>query len=427
MGKRTGNRRPDAINREFGEKPFINDPKLSYLETANIVMLAAMARRRVEKHSEFQRPWLFDDYLPMDEYYPVPFIYPDWPEMQPVVSETFIPENWDTTCWCNIFVSSPLYCDSPVSVFAPAAFNNKGECIDSASFTVLVNGIAVSEDRLTDFTIFGFEVQPPVGGWNGVPFKDTPQDFIEVFIRGRRDPKTKVRLLMCNEDERLFCRERLEECDCAAADTFTFNDASTPDTIAPGGAISIYVAGGCGPYSWSVVGTGYTLDNATTEDGTVVNGLNSASGTCGVNYGPFATVTVTDNCGDSVEFTIRSTGGSWDFGSVCDACPRPAGNECTTSACIMTPNVFDVIVGAEKWNMDCGTIHGGLCGRASGAGSETMDTWKLTATSCLTACPVPEPPCGKPEDCNTRDNATCFSWECICACGRFTYYEWSCP
>ena len=350
MVKKTGNRRPDAINREFGEKPFINDPKLSYLETANIVMLAAMARRRLEKHSEFQRPWLFDDYLPMDEYYPVPFIYPDWPEMQPVVSETFIPENWDTTCWCDPRVQSPLYCDSPVHVVMfPFSFLEKsakdGECADSGSFVVLVNGVRISQDRLTNFTFFGFDIEPPEGGWTPVPPITGNRENVEVKIYSRlkRDATGKVigpRGLLCTAKERVFCYER-EECDCAAADPFTFDDASTPDTIAPGGSISIYVAGGCGPYSWSVVGTGYTLDSATTENGTVVNGLNSASGTCGVNYGPFATVTVTDNCGDSVDFVIRNTGGHWSavvvmsarcFGS-CNACT--GGQECG-SAPILT-------------------------------------------------------------------------------------------
>ncbi len=369
MVKRTGNRRPDAINREFGEKPFINDPNTSYLENANIVMLAAMARRRLEKHSEFQRPWLFDDYLPMDEYYPVPFIYPDWPNMQPVVSETFIPKNWDTTCWCNVSLFNPLYCDSAITVtVGPSSLMegsvnkrliNKGidkrtgvaktglsgECIDAGSFIVTVDGVQVGDDRLTNFTFFGFDIEPPDGGWTPVPPITGARELILVEIYGLL-PRNKdgdvigPRELMCTVERRVFCYER-EECNCAAADPFTFNDASTPDTITPGGAISIYVAGGCGPYSWSVVGTGYTLDSATTENGTVVNGLNSASGTCGINYGPFATVTVTDNCGDSVDFVIRNTGGHWSavvvmsarcFGS-CNACT--GGQECG-SAPILT-------------------------------------------------------------------------------------------
>jgi len=79
-----------------------------------------------------------------------------------------------------------------------------------------------------------------------------------------------------------FCRHCVdywaycETCTCPSGD-FAFDDASTPDTIAPGGSITMYVSGGCPPYNWSVSGTGYTLDKASTTG--LSNGLNCASGT----------------------------------------------------------------------------------------------------------------------------------------------------
>ena len=421
MVKRTGNRRPDAINREFGEKPFINDPNISYLENANKVMLAAMARRRLEKHSEFQRPWLFDDYLPMDEYYPVPFIYPDWPDMQPVVSETFIPENWDTTCWCSLSLFNPLYCDSAIQVnVGPSSLMKdgvQGECIDSASFVVLVDGVEIPQSRLTNFTFFGFDIEAPDGDWTPVPPIGSGES-VRVTVYSRR--KKGARKPMCDVVKRMFCYER-EECNCAAADPFTFDDASTPDTIAPGGSISVYVAGGCGPYSWSVVGTGFTLDSATTPNGTVVNGLNSASGTCGVNYSPFATVTVTDNCGDNVEFVIRNTGGTWALQGNRNSSARFAG-DCgggSSTGCPTGGLSYNIYVGEERWRLVETSFFQADCDC-----DWSPETW---ATGLV------PPPCGSPYNCwleakpflNNPVDSCCTATVHVDGF-RYHYYKWEC-
>lgn len=164
----------------------------------------------------------------------------------------------------------------------------------------------------------------------------------------------------------LVVEQECDVCTCPSGD-FAYDDGSTPDTIAPGGSITLYVSGGCPPYSWSVSGLGYTLDNASTTD--VTNGLNSASGTCGVNYGPIATVTVTDDCSDSVSFGIRSTGGSgWAI-------------QCSFGACgcgALGVGYEDVIVDinggcrarygccASACAGNCNNSYGGPCGNCPG-------------------------------------------------------------
>lgn len=64
--------------------------------------------------------------------------------------------------------------------------------------------------------------------------------------------------------------------DCPPAVSIAFDDDNTPNTIAPGGSIFVYVTDGQPPYNWSVSGLGYTLDEMVTTIGK--NTLNSASG-----------------------------------------------------------------------------------------------------------------------------------------------------
>jgi len=73
-------------------------------------------------------------------------------------------------------------------------------------------------------------------------------------------------------------------CNCFTSPGFVFDDAATPDTIAPGGNITVTISGGCWPYA----------------------------GTCGVEFDPYATINVTDTCGSGVEIVIRNTGGQWN-------------------------------------------------------------------------------------------------------------------
>lgn len=98
-------------------------------------------------------------------------------------------------------------------------------------------------------------------------------------------------------------------CDCDVEPTVTFDDDSTPDTIAPGGQVTLYITGGCPPYSWAVTGDGYTLGSIVTEGKT--NTLNSASGVCGTDFDAYVKVSIVDACGDTDEVYLRNTDGQW--------------------------------------------------------------------------------------------------------------------
>jgi hypothetical protein len=105
-------------------------------------------------------------------------------------------------------------------------------------------------------------------------------------------------------------QEALDACvEACENQALQWDDESTPDTILPGGSISVYVLYGCPPFTWAVSGTGYSIGQTQTEGRS--NQLNCAAGTCGVNFDAFAKVTVTDSCGGAVTGTIRNTAGQW--------------------------------------------------------------------------------------------------------------------
>lgn len=133
---------------------------------------------------------------------------------------------------------------------------------------------------------------------------------------------------------------------CPPAVSISFDDASTPDTIAPGGTITAYVLDGEPNFTWTFVGAtfGYTFGSGTT---TVRNNtITSASGTCGTHYSEFCVVRVTDGCSEFVEFTIRNTGGQWTF-----ACPNShAQTTCgSSSLCMGAANIRSLTIGEERW------------------------------------------------------------------------------
>lgn len=173
--------------------------------------------------------------------------------------------------------------------------------------------------------------------------------------------------------------QECEVCECPSG-TFAFDDGSTDDTIDPGGTISIYIVEGCPPYSWSVSGTGYSLGSAQTT--TNENTLTSANGACGVAYALQAKVTVTDNCGEEVEFTIRNTGGSqW----------VRVGAFCNNSGCAQgtTEHTFDYVESGCRWDHLCTSIGSTECSECGprGPGNYCPEDTESAGDYCTVAHP----------------------------------------
>ncbi|KKL91355.1 hypothetical protein LCGC14_1895540 [marine sediment metagenome] len=96
---------------------------------------------------------------------------------------------------------------------------------------------------------------------------------------------------------------------CPPECTLAWNEGFSAETITTPGVggqneVSIGVTGGTPPYTWSVSGTGFSLEFTTTTSGN--NTLYADDTACGT-----ATITVTDVCGCSVVGYVRASDGEW--------------------------------------------------------------------------------------------------------------------
>jgi hypothetical protein len=266
-----------------------------------------------EKHSEMVKPYQWNSYHQQEHFYPNPIFNPEWPHDQPT-SELIVDRPDLEGYWGCFLTAIGNYaygrddCDAPIRVRFLQVSASEARA-DPKRVTLWKTDpvgnllTEIENPRVTFPTLDRFEVRAPRNQtWaNYIDEGHGNGDHVHLRVF-----YNDVLGSVCSEMVSMWCEDI---CSCPSG-TFAFDDGSTPDTIAPGGSITLYVSGGCAPYSWAVTGTGYTLDNASTSG--LSNGLNSASGSCDCSdYSAYATITVTDNCSDEVSFTIRNTGGKW--------------------------------------------------------------------------------------------------------------------
>jgi len=161
------------------------------------------------------------------------------------------------------------------------------------------------------------------------------------------------------------------------------------------------------------------LSLTTTTGDFIPTTVSVVSGTCGANYAPYVTVTVTDALGAHDSIVIKNSAGSWVELTTLDrtfcSLPDPWYNGGSS-----TP--YDLIVGSQRWYMHqvtggtpaCGNIvTSGWSSYGYGAACDSFDIW---------------PPCGTPTQCAIMyGNVTCTdpSYQ-VPAYQQVQYYEWEC-
>jgi hypothetical protein len=153
-----------------------------------------------------------------------------------------------------------------------------------------------------------------------------------------------------------------------------FDDASTPDTIAKNSGITVYVTGGCGPFTFATSSLGYSFtDGVETENRNAT--LNCADGTCGSDYAVTCALTVTDSCDTVVTATIRNTEGDWDEIDSC-SWSIAGSNMRAASSCsgLMQLLLTETIIsGDTKWTV--GSIWMGMYSISSYSGGCASPTY----------------------------------------------------
>ena len=191
------------------------------------------------------------------------------------------------------------------------------------------------------------------------------------------------------------------------------------NTIDSENHVILSATGSCPPYTWSTDSKGYSLiDN---ENGSMT--LNVISGTCGIDYDVYATVTVADNCPtpESNKIMIRHSDGEWQVenegsngATLFHACGE--GNDNCTYGTV------EYIDGYKKWEV---IFFSPTCIRHQGRPGTPgiYDYWNTLTEDEY-------PPCGGPWSCSLEQGSCGYHEStglyCYCHTEKCIYYEWSC-
>ena len=195
-------------------------------------------------------------------------------------------------------------------------------------------------------------------------------------------------------------------------------DPNNPDEIDRNNSVALKVIGGTQPYTWSVSGNGFSLPNSTTARTNTLSADDTACGT--------ATITITDNCGDTCTGYVRGTTGQWVQKSA--DCPMK-GNIGTITGVNGLDTSFEYINGYQK-QTHVNTWRGGSA-HESCAESELIDCLAycedppgLECEYCIDWDPVYNvfrTPCrDNPDPPSYPEAKTCYTNS------QWKYYEWEC-
>ena len=334
----------------------------------------------ISKESEFEKPYLDEDYRKMHLDMP----WPDWPPFPPLGPLPDIPGGpVPGLTLCGIVCYAPLNCDEPIWCH-PGIWCGYDPLCDLCSWTV------------TGATT-GFSPHPFGGSVHSSWGIDI---WIDSTLAGEGG-EALIHVQMkdsCNN----LCGEDIEvTCDVCPADV-AMTWASGDLTVGQSSSVAVEVVDGLGPYSWSVSGTGFSMLHASTEG--VGNTLVTAADACGS-----ATITVTDFCDTVVTGYVRCTTGQWTLKEDCRSCFSGA---VWTSACATCGvQEEEIISGYQRW----------LVSQRYEYYPDTLSSF-WGQVGCGSAC-VNVPPCGTPIGCG--DGTICTgSYNCFAPISR--YYEWEC-
>ena len=356
-----------------------------------------LKEQTMRPESEFEKPYLDEDYRKMHFDFP----WPDWPPFPSFPTSPFpdIPGPSEKSSVCVITCYEPSDCDEPIWCHPSIWCGTDMIC---AGCVWKVSGATI-----------GFSPHPFGGSKNASWGIDISIDSALVD----EDGKALVTICMTDPCGNVCCEEVEVKCDvcCPTADPFVW-DTEPPDTLVEdAGASSFSVEGGCPPYNFQISGTNWSLGNSGKQD-ELDNTIECASTADCVG-----TVSVTDFCGTIVTKKIRNTRGQWVLKSEgADNCIL-VGPATYHSGAYAAGAVFEYI--SEEKRQTESIISKGSAGSPYTCAThpEFCDAY-CTDAVCLTS---PFNYTSTPEDitpnCQDRD------WGIQCFCHLYDkYYEWEC-
>jgi hypothetical protein len=153
---------------DFGRKPYLYDikresPKSDYHDMMREVPQRAMMDQKLAKDSEFDKPYLHEDYQEMEYLWPWPGL--THPPFEMPKSKIPTGDKWQGG-GCIITCSDPHECNQPIKC-SPAIFEYWGPT--AGRYSELKFDIKVNGQAHTDFKIEGNSVYPL---WINPPYRD---------------------------------------------------------------------------------------------------------------------------------------------------------------------------------------------------------------------------------------------------------------
>lgn len=324
----------------------------------------------ISKESEFEKPYLDLDREKMH----LDFPWPDWPPFGDIPPWPPLPEIPGPTpglSLCGITCYKPLSdCDEPIWCHPSIWCGADLQC-NLCSWMV--------EGAISGYS----KHEGPGGGIDIWIDKELVIDGKALVHAQMTDPCGNL----CGRDIEVTCKE------CPPEISISWDSGEL--TVGRNSNVGVAIKDGLGPYSWSVAGTGFSMANATTSG--VGNTLNTDGIACGT-----ATITVTDDCGETTTGYVRCTVGTW--------------SEIPFTSCVIGGAITegDGRTRIEKkwklvedWDTTCST---------SGSGC-THDTYGLCGAAYYTWCH-----CTETIDCHTTMGCIqCLEHGGICNIGGYAH------
>ncbi len=324
----------NPIVRNYGRRPSVIGDEGDYHEMMKTPPRKALLDQRLEPKSQFDKPYLQDDYAEMEYEQPAPpgltsVSTPDldWPEV-PSSPVPDLPPPGEGGKLCGLVCFSPLYCDDPVEchIAVIQGYTTEDIYTHPGLFHATINGAPVNikiEGGIRPIKIYPPAIRSP-RCWGVYP--DDPKDLVSLRIIGK--DKSGNIILSCEENIDVFCQPG-NKCGCNCEDlpegAFAFDADSTTDTIGPNSSTTIYFTGGCPPYKFFIpYALGYyfdvnhtitelTITDPYSEDNNSIN-LFCLDGVAEVNFDCEALVTGLDKCSGYSDYPAWKSGVNYTGG-----------------------------------------------------------------------------------------------------------------
>lgn len=307
MAKKTENNpKPGATQKEYGRRPYVSP--VGYVDQMRRIPDKLLFDRMAVKQSEFKKPYRADvDYPEMEYWLPPPPGIGRWGFDMPWSMQNPDPD------FPEHYYIDPEFEDEPLPGFLGCEFYWPLTPSTAGPGDVVYGKIQRRDDPVVSIATEGpitvlstvGELSKCVSTYRG-SLPSSPECRVVARIDDDIGEFAVANVILTTATGRT-CNSFVLLQGCLETTTLEWDDETSASSVDQDGSCTVAVTGTdtVGPFSWSVAGSGFTLDNASTAG--LTNTLNADATACGI-----ATITVTDACGNEATGQVKCTTGAWN-------------------------------------------------------------------------------------------------------------------